>query len=129
MSLIVSKARILIVEDETIIAMGIEDCLYYSGYEICKILSTAEQAVEEIEAIHPDLVLMDVMLAGTMTGIEAAEYITQQYQTPIIFLTALNDICTLKRIQQTNSAGYLTKPCDEQHLISTVERVLAQYRH
>ena len=122
------NAKIFIVEDETIIAMALEDSLIYSGYQVCGKATSGEVALEKIAATQPDLILMDIRLAGEMTGIEAAHQVRSQFQIPIIFLTALNDSDTLEKAKLTEPFGYLIKPCEDRDLITSIEIGLARHR-
>jgi CheY-like chemotaxis protein len=102
--------RILIVEDEVIIAMGIQMELEMAGYEVCQIVATGEQAVACVASHHPDLVLMDNRLAGKMDGIEAARIILARHPLPIIFMTGYTAQEIMERAQELNPLGILTKP-------------------
>ena len=82
------KARILIVEDETVIALGIESKLKILGYEATSIVNSGEKAIEKAESEKPDIILMDIRLKGEMDRIEAAEVIRNKFGIPVIFSTA-----------------------------------------
>jgi CheY-like chemotaxis protein len=100
----------LIVEDEAIIAMGVQMELELTGYEVSQIVATGEEAVACVAHDPPDLVLMDNRLAGKMDGIEAAQAILAVHPLPIIFMTgyAADDI--MQRAHDLNPLGYLIKP-------------------
>jgi CheY-like chemotaxis protein len=102
--------NILIVEDEAIIALGIQMELELAGYGNCQIVATGEDAIACVAQNPPDLVLMDHRLAGRMDGIEAARAILAMHPLPIIFMTgyAADDI--MQRAQLLNPHGYLVKP-------------------
>ena len=85
------KAKILIVEDDSIVAMDIESSLKKLGYSVSGTVSHGERAVEKVEELKPDLVLMDIVLKGEMDGIEAAEAIRSRFNTPVVFVTAYAD--------------------------------------
>ncbi|MGR3178604.1 MAG: response regulator [Candidatus Anammoxibacter sp.] len=104
------KIKILIVEDEWIIASDIKDSLEKLGYDIPKIVSTGEEAIQYVNECKPDLVIMDIMLQGKMDGIEAAGKIQLFYSVPIIYLTAHSDKDTLERAKITDPFGYIIKP-------------------
>jgi signal transduction histidine kinase len=123
-----SATKIFIVEDEQIIAMGIEAGLVYSGYEVVGMTTSGEKALPQIVQTQPDLILMDIMLAGDMDGIQTAEKVKAQLDIPIVFLTAFNDESTVKRAQNANPFGYLTKPCEDRDLVPTIEVALARHR-
>jgi PAS domain S-box-containing protein len=119
--------RILIVEDESIVGMAIQDKLEILGYEVPIVVDTGEEAVEEAATIQPDLVLMDINLAGEMDGIEAASQIRAHLNTPVIFLTAYADSATVERVKSTQPHGYLLKPFEENELRAAIE--VALYKH
>ena len=101
------KKKILIVEDELLIAEDIKKALTLSQYDVCAIVTTGEEAIQEVEKLHPDLVIMDIMLAGIMTGIEAAKEIRKKYNTAIVFITAYADERTLDGAMASEPYGYL----------------------
>lgn len=92
--------RVLIVEDETLVAWHLEAVLQQLGYEVCDIVSNGVDAIEAAKVIEPDIVFMDINLGGGIDGIEAAEQILKRIETPIIFVTAYaNDQTTIQRIE------------------------------
>lgn len=119
--------RILVVEDEAIVAMDISQRLKSLGYELAGRTGTGEEAVELAGKEHPDLVLMDIHLQGTMDGIDAAVTIRQQHGLPVIFLTAYSEETTLERAKQAEPYGYILKPFDDRELKSTIE--IALHKH
>jgi len=121
------KIRILIVEDEGLIARDIENMVRQAGYEICAVAGTGEEAVEKAETTHPDLILMDIILGGEMDGVEAAEKIRDQFSLPIIYLTAHTDENTLQRAKLTEPVGYTLKPVEQKELMTVIE--MALYKH
>jgi PAS domain S-box-containing protein len=122
-----SEAKILIVEDEFITAKDIQNRLKNMGYDVPMVTGTGEDAVEKAEKLHPDLVMMDIMLKGTMDGIAAAEKIRTQFNIPVVFLTAYSDENTLARAKISEPFGYLLKPFEERELHTTIE--MALYKH
>ncbi|AFY99205.1 ATP-binding protein [Calothrix sp. PCC 6303] len=118
------KKRILIIEDERIIACDIKHYLENSGYCIPGISAYGEDAIEQAGILQPDLILMDIMLKGDMNGIEAAQEITNRYHIPIVYLTAFSDQKTLEKAKITQPFGYILKPFDERQLITTIEVAL-----
>ncbi len=119
--------RILIVEDENIVALDLRNRLRALDYEVLAISTTGEDALKKTEELHPDLVLMDILLRGEMTGIEAAEQIKNRFEVPVIYLTAYADDKTLQRAKLTEPFGYVLKPFEERELHTTIE--MALYRH
>lgn len=122
-----AKARIMVVEDESIIAMEIQERLRTMGHEVCAAASTGEGAIRNAEETHPDLVLMDIMLKGGMDGIEAAGHIRARLNVPLIYLTAYADDQTLERARATEPYGYLIKPFEDRELHAAIE--MALYKH
>ena len=122
-----SKATILIVEDESIVAEDLAGKLQRLGYEVTGSTSEGEAAVALTCRLHPALVLMDISLEGPMDGIEAAEAIRRQFDVPVIYLTAHSDAATLARAKLTGPFGYILKPFDERELATQIE--LALYKH
>ncbi|HLO51497.1 MAG TPA: ATP-binding protein [Kamptonema sp.] len=118
--------KIVIVEDETIIALDLKSSLNKFGYEVVGIFSSGERVLEKIGEIQPDLVLMDILLKGNMDGVQTAEKITRNFQIPIVFLTAHTDETSLQRAKETYPFGYIVKPFEERDLYTTVE--IALYR-
>ncbi len=119
-----TTAKIMIVEDETIIAKDIETRLKTMGYTVVSIENTGEQAVEKAQLNSPDLILMDIRLRGRMDGIEAAELIRSRMDIPVIFLTAYADEKNLERAKHTMPYGYILKPFQDRDLEVTVEIAL-----
>lgn len=120
-------ARILIVEDESIVAADIARRLERLGYEVPAVVHTGEQAIEVASRSHPDLVLMDVSLGGAMDGIETAQELAARFGIPVTFLTGLSDQATLERARQSSPYGYLVKPFDERELHATIQVALQRY--
>jgi len=116
--------RIIIVEDEGIVAMDISKCLSSLGYEIAFTADTGEKILERIETEPADLILMDVELKGAINGLETAKTLKEKYDIPIIFLTAFEDEGTLEKINKLSSDGYLVKPFEDDNLKNTIERIL-----
>jgi PAS domain S-box-containing protein len=115
------KYRILVVDDEGIIAMDLQLKLRNLGYDVPAIAHSAEQAIEKVTELQPDLVLMDINMGGAMDGIEAAACIGERYGTPVIFLTAYADKATLERAKLAEPYGYIVKPFSETELRVAVE--------
>ncbi|AFY31511.1 ATP-binding protein [Calothrix sp. PCC 7507] len=122
------KEKILVVEDERIIAFDIKNCLEKSGYTVPAIAAYGEQAIAKAGEFHPDLVLIDVMLKGNMSGIEAAAEISSRFNIPIIYLTAYSDASNLQKAKITQPLGYILKPFVETQLITTIEIALSRHQ-
>lgn len=119
--------KILIVEDEIIIAMEIADRLKSMGYEVLRIVSNGEMAIKTALSEKPDLILMDIMIQGEMDGIETASKILAHSSIPVIYLTANADESTLERAKVSDAFAYLIKPFEERELNTTIE--MALYKH
>jgi CheY-like chemotaxis protein len=124
----VPPPTILVVEDEAVIAMGIEHSLRQSGYEVVGIAVSGEQAIQLCQAHLPDLVLMDIRLEGEMTGLDAAARIKRELDIPIIFLTSLSDRATVEQAKTTGPVGYLSKPILDCHLRPAIEVALSNHQ-
>ena len=122
-----SQKKILIVEDESIIAEDISDSLISLGYRITAMVYSGEEAIEAAAKFRPDLVLMDVNLQGEIDGITAAAEIRSRFQIPVVYLTAYTDENTLRRVNATKPFGYIVKPFEEKNLHTTIQ--LALHRH
>ena len=119
--------RILVVEDEAIVARDIAQQLGALGYESAGIAATAHEALRLVEQTTPDLVLMDIQLGGAADGISAAEEIRGRFQLPVVFLTAYSADEILQRAKLTEPFGYILKPFSERELSTTV--AMALYKH
>jgi len=124
----ISKATILVVEDQNIVALNIRNRLKSMGYTVPTTAISGEEAIKEVEITNPDLVLMDIMLKGDIDGIEAARVINSRFSIPIIYLTAYSDIETLERAKLTGPAGYISKPFKEEDLQNNIEMALLKNR-
>lgn len=122
------KAKILIVEDEVIVALDLEGKLKKLGYTVCAIASTGREAVDKAASNYPDLVLMDISLKGNISGIEAAREIFACFNIPIIYLTANADDSTFEKAKTTRPLGYLLKPFKERELKYTIEITFSRYK-
>ena len=122
-----AKARILVVEDEFLVAHDISNMLIELGYEVQAIVPTAEEALASIRSRPPDLVLLDIRLKGPIDGIQAANIIKEEWSIPFIYLTAHADDLTLSRAKTSDPLGYLLKPFEFRELKTVIE--LAFYKH
>jgi len=119
-----ARAQILIVEDDSIVALELRGRLQSLGYAVAGIVSYGEEAVRRAEEARPDLVLMDIRLKGEMDGIEAAEEIRAHLGIPVVYITALADKETLERARVTEPYAYIRKPFDEEEVYVAVEGAL-----
>jgi two-component system, response regulator PdtaR len=118
--------KILIVEDENIIALDIKTRLRRMGYKILSVVHSGEKAVDMVKQQEPDLILMDVVLRGKLNGIEAAEKISSIKTIPIIFITAYSDAETITKILKITPYGYLIKPFDERELDRKIKKIFSE---
>jgi diguanylate cyclase (GGDEF)-like protein/PAS domain S-box-containing protein len=121
------KERVLIVEDESIVALDIANSLESLGYIVAGQTDRGETAIQIVEEIQPDLVLMDIRLKGQMNGIQAAEHIYTHFDIPIVFLSAHSDTLTLQNAMLSQAYGFITKPFEMRELKSTI--AMALYKH
>lgn len=119
--------RILVVEDELIVAMELENKLIKLGYKVPLKVSSGEDAMKAAADVIPDLVMMDITLDGDIDGVEAAKYISETHNIPVIFLTAHSDIQTMHRAKTTEPFGYLIKPYTQRDLMVAI--AMAIYKH
>ena len=119
--------RIMIVEDERVVALDLKLSLESLGYDVVGIASQADAAVDEVARLRPDLVLMDIHLDGGSDGTVAAAAIRQRWNLPVVFLTAYADEATLARAERSLPYGYLVKPFQLRELSATVRMALARH--
>jgi len=122
-----AKTNVLVIEDEAIVSKDIQHSLKKLGYNVVGSASTGEKAIELALELKPDIVLMDIMLKGQMTGIEAAEEIKSRMNVPVIYLTAYADENTLSKAKVTEPYGYIIKPFKEIDIHTSIE--MAIYKH
>lgn len=118
------KRRILVVDDEAIVAHDIAECLTHMGCEVVGTALSGPDAIAKAGSLRPDLIMMDIVLQGPMDGVEAATVIRQRHDVPCVFLTAYSDGAVLARAKAAAPAGYMVKPFEEAGLRSTVEIAL-----
>ncbi len=119
-----NRAKILIVEDDREVAKSLEMRLKKMGFSVVGREDTAETAITKADELGPDIVLMDIELAGKMDGIQAADQIREKYHIPVIYLTALCDPKTLERVGATAPYGYILKPFKDDELRTAIEIAL-----
>lgn len=123
-----TQPKILIVEDELIVAENIARRLKQQGYEVVGIVDSGEAAIHEAVKTQPDLILMDIMLQGAIDGVQATFAINAQLRLPVIYMTAYADDATLERAKITEPYGYLVKPFKPHDLKTSIEVALQKYR-
>ena len=125
---IVTGTRIMIVEDEAVVALHLRQELTKLGYAVVGTATTGGRALELIEEVFPDVVLMDIHIQGEIDGIETASRIPRYLHIPVIFLTAYSEDVTLKRAGETHPYGYLIKPFLDRELHATIKMALVRSR-
>ncbi len=123
-----NNKRILIVEDEVLVARNIAKQLERAGYDAAAIATTGEEALEYIANMNLDLVLMDIGLQGKLDGVETAARVKERFSIPVVYLTAYTDDKTLERAKATEPFGYILKPFEARELRSTIETALYKYK-
>lgn len=122
-----AKTSVLVVEDESIVAKDIQQSLIKLGYNVVGTASTGEKALALANELRPDIILMDIMLKGPMSGIDTSAEIKKELAIPVIFLTAYADESTLSKAKVTEPFGYIIKPFKEIDLHTSIE--MALYKH
>ena len=116
--------KIMIVEDEAVIALRLEQRLTEMGYEVIGTFHSGEAAVENARDFQPDIVLMDIMMPGDLDGIDAAKILREELDIPVIFLTAYSEDKIIERAKLAEPYGYLVKPIRDRELKATIEIAL-----
>lgn len=119
--------RVMVVEDEGIVARDLQNSLEDLGYSVVDVLSTGEDAILKAGELRPDIVLMDIMLRGNVDGVTATSEIQGKYDIPVVYITSHSDIATVDRVKRTQPFGYIVKPFRHGELKSVIE--IALYRH
>lgn len=123
-----SDTKILIVEDELLIAKGLSRKLTKLGYTVIDIVSSGARAIQQATEVKPDLILMDIVIKGDMDGIETAAQIHKHLSIPVVYLTAYADDQTLDRAEVTGSYGYILKPFKDRELHATIKMALKKHQ-
>jgi chemotaxis response regulator CheB len=119
-------ARIMIVEDERIVALNLERRLEELGYQVCASVGSGEEALTTAATAHPDLVLMDIRLPGALDGTAAARNLWDRFELPVVYLTAYADDETLDKVKSTHSYGYVMKPFNPVEVHAVMQVALAR---
>ena len=121
--------KVLIVEDESLVAMEIESTLKKEGHYVCAVVDSGEEAVNEARKCRPDVVLMDIYLSGSVDGIEACRRIKALGDIPVVFLTAYSDKKTVDEAIECKPDGYLVKPFRRSELLATIQLAVKKREH
>jgi DNA-binding NarL/FixJ family response regulator len=122
-----TETRILIVEDEPLIAESIAMHLANTGFAISGIAYDSDEALNELQVNSPDAAILDINLESSKDGIEIAEYINQHLQIPFIYLTSYSDNSIMQRAKATSPAGYIVKPFNKKTLVATLEIAISNH--
>ncbi len=122
-----NKIKILVVEDESIVGIDLKQTLVRLNYQVIDVVRSGEDAIKKAIEEKPDIILMDIMLGGKISGIEAVHRINQKIDVPVIYLTAYADEKTIQSAKLTDPSGYIIKPFEERSLHSSIE--IALYKH
>lgn len=120
--------HILIVEDETIIALDMKQCLESFGYIVDEIADNTEDSMMFVKKYSPDIVLMDINLKGKNTGISIVNEIQKKHKIPVVYISSYSDEETLTEVGDTKPYGYIVKPVDEHNLNATIQIALARFK-
>ncbi|MGB9838142.1 histidine kinase dimerization/phosphoacceptor domain -containing protein [Methanothermobacter sp.] len=121
------KGRVVIVEDEELVAQDIRYILEDAGYDVAAIFHSAEDLLESLDKLKPDTIIMDIMLEGEMDGIDAARIVRDRMDVPIIYLTAYSSDEIVRRARETEPSAYIIKPFHERDIKVNLE--MALYKH
>lgn len=124
-----SKPRVLIVEDEILIAEELSERLARLGFSVIAAVDSADEAIAIATREEPDLVLMDIRLKGAKDGVQAADEIHQQVDVALVYLTAYSDPLTVEHARQTQFDGFILKPFHASELQSTIEVAMLRHAH
>ncbi len=122
------RFKILIVEDDILVAEDIKQCLHNSKYFVTSIVDSGQKALTKIKESPPDLILMDIVLKGKMNEIETAQRISSQFDIPIMYISAYSGDDILQQAKSTQPYGYIIKPINDKELLITIEIALNKYR-
>ena len=121
------KAKIMIVTDESIVAMEIKNKTLSMGYGVSAVVTSGKEAIKSVKESIPDLILMDVKLKGKMNGVETAEHIHKQFNIPVVYLADYADNETLQKAKITEPFDCILKPFEERELYAAIELALYRY--
>jgi len=119
-----NKNTIIVVDDEVIIAIGLEERLTEMGYDVVGVVHSGEEAVEKAMSLRPDLILMDIMLPGNLDGISAAKIVKARWDIPVVFLSAFSEDKIIEKAKQAEPYGFIIKPFQVRELKAAIEVAL-----
>ncbi len=124
-----SQIKILIAEDDSIIALDLKSTLEKLGYKVSGVLSSGEEVLEKLQSLETDLILIDIKLKGEMDGIKTVYFVKQAFDIPIVYITTYEDKLSLKRAQLTKPSGYLLRTFKEDELNGVIEIALSNHKN
>lgn len=122
------KTKILLVEDNTNLSENISELLKINGYEILRIFESADSVMEYMLESPPDLILIDIKLKGSKTGIELAHDLRNEFKVPIVFITSASGKDIISKVRHLHPDGFIVKPFTKESLITTIELAMANYK-
>jgi DNA-binding NarL/FixJ family response regulator len=122
------SVKVLIIEDDPIIADYLSQLLSAEGFNVLGIAHTGERALDKISSLHPDLCICDIHLGTGMSGIDVAEVLSSKYQIPYIFLTSFDDDKTIEEAERHSPYGYIVKPFQDRTLLATIKIAWSNYK-
>jgi DNA-binding NarL/FixJ family response regulator len=122
------SVKVLIIEDDPIIADYLSQLLSAEGFNVLGIAHTGERALDKISSLHPDLCICDIHLGTGMSGIDVAEVLFSKYQIPYIFLTSFDDDKTIEEAERHSPYGYIVKPFQDRTLLATIKIAWSNYK-
>ncbi|WP_268036934.1 LytR/AlgR family response regulator transcription factor [Algoriphagus sp. PAP.12] len=122
------KTKILLIEDNTNLSENISELLKINGYEILRIFDSADSVMEYISGTPPDLILIDIKLKGSKTGIELAHDLRNEFKVPIVFITSASGKDVISKVRHLHPDGFIVKPFTKESLITTIELAIANYK-
>ena len=123
-----NKIRIVIVEDSAVLSLELQTRLGEEGFLVVGAYNNGEDAIREIKAVNPQLVLMDIKLKGPVNGIETAALIKERFEIPVVFTTAYYDDSTIELVKSSDSDGYIIKPYNYKELFTIIELTIKKYQ-
>ncbi|HSP87907.1 MAG TPA: response regulator [Ignavibacteriaceae bacterium] len=120
--------KVMVVEDEFIIALDIKERLNKLGYKVPGIATTGREAVRIANKVNPNIILMDIMLRGEMDGVQAAKLIREKLDIPVLFISSFSDIHSVQRAEKVSPFGYIVKPFTEIELKSGIEKAYTKFQ-
>ncbi|MCJ7542198.1 MAG: response regulator, partial [Desulfobacterales bacterium] len=118
--------KIMVVEDEVVIALGLQQRLTEMGYDVIGISYSGEEALGKARSLGPDLILMDIMIPGKLDGINVAEIVKSELGIPVVFLTAFSEDKIIERAKKAEPFGYILKPFQDRELKAAIEVALSK---